>query len=101
MQIADYFQSGGARPDEFAVGLHNEFHPLEGHDIGQFPGLGSKEQMDEAQAYQLSTWITSGWRGFCSCNLEVEVLPRFDWIQSPLLLSFLSGVSHVNFCIRW
>lgn len=53
--IADYFQSGGARPDEFAVGLHNEFHPLEGHDIGQFPGLGSKEQTDEAQAYQLST----------------------------------------------
>ncbi|KAH9699124.1 hypothetical protein KPL71_024223 [Citrus sinensis] len=25
---------------EFAVGLRNEFQPLEGHDIGQFPGLG-------------------------------------------------------------
>ncbi|PSS35791.1 Renalase [Actinidia chinensis var. chinensis] len=42
--IADYFQSGGARPNEFAVGLHNEFQPLRGHDIGQFPGLESKEQ---------------------------------------------------------
>ena len=44
MQIADYFKSGGARPNEFAVGLHNEFQPLRGHDIGQFPGLESKEQ---------------------------------------------------------
>lgn len=25
---------------EFAVGLRNEFKPLEGHDIGKFPGLG-------------------------------------------------------------
>lgn len=53
MQIADYLQSDGARPEEFAVGLQKEFQPLEGHDIGQFPGLGSKK-MDEAQAYQLS-----------------------------------------------
>ncbi|GFY81193.1 hypothetical protein Acr_01g0010020 [Actinidia rufa] len=42
--IADYFQSGGARPNEFAVGLYNEFQPLRGHDIGQFPGLESQEQ---------------------------------------------------------
>ena len=31
-----------ARVDEFAVGLHNEFQPLIGHDIGQFPDLESK-----------------------------------------------------------
>ncbi|KAF7137341.1 hypothetical protein RHSIM_Rhsim07G0074600 [Rhododendron simsii] len=53
--ISDYFQSGGTRPDEFAVGLHNEFQPLAGHDIGQFPGLESKEQTFGAQAIQLST----------------------------------------------
>ncbi|KAK9292049.1 hypothetical protein L1049_020003 [Liquidambar formosana] len=53
--IADCFQSGGARPDEFAVGLQKEFQPLEGHDIGQFPGLESKEQTNEAPAYQLTT----------------------------------------------
>lgn len=53
--IADYFQSGGTRPDEFAVGLHNEFQPLAGHDIGQFPGLESKELTVGAQAIQLST----------------------------------------------
>lgn len=53
--IADYFQSGGSRPDEFAVGLHNEFQPLGGHDIGQFPGLVSAEQTDGAQAIQFST----------------------------------------------
>ncbi|THG23003.1 hypothetical protein TEA_002660 [Camellia sinensis var. sinensis] len=53
--IADYFQSGGARPDEFAVGLHNEFQPLIGHDIGQFPGLESEEQTVMAQSIQLST----------------------------------------------
>ncbi|KAL7204837.1 hypothetical protein ACSBR2_017865 [Camellia fascicularis] len=53
--IADYFQSGGARPDEFAVGLHNEFQPLVGHDIGQFPGLESEEQTVTAQSIQLST----------------------------------------------
>ncbi|KAA8537044.1 hypothetical protein F0562_029522 [Nyssa sinensis] len=45
--IADYFESGGARSDEFAVGLHNEFQLLEGHDIGQFPGLESKEQINK------------------------------------------------------
>lgn len=50
MQIADYFRSGGSCPDEFAVGLQNEFQPLEGYDIGQFPGLESREQIFEAQA---------------------------------------------------
>lgn len=53
--IADYLQSGGTRQDEFAIGLHDEFQPLDGHDIGQFPGLDSKEQRNEAPAYQLST----------------------------------------------
>ena len=55
MQMADYFQSGGDRPEEFAVGLMNEFQPLGGHDIGQFPGLESKKQTNEAQAYELAS----------------------------------------------
>jgi hypothetical protein len=55
MQIADYFQSGGARPEEFSVGLMNEFQPLKGHDIGQFPGLESEKQTNEAHAYQLAS----------------------------------------------
>lgn len=54
MQIADYLGSGGVRPEEFAAGLHNEFQPLEGHDIGQFPGLKSVEK-EEVQAYQLTS----------------------------------------------
>ena len=53
-QIADYFHSPGTDPGEFAVGLNNEFQPLEGHDIGQFPGLGSEEKMSEGQAYELA-----------------------------------------------
>lgn len=55
MQIADYFQGGGAPPEEFAVGLHHEFQPLGGHDIGQFPGLDPERQKDEVQSYQLAT----------------------------------------------
>ena len=55
MQMADYFQSGGDRPEEFAVGLMNEFRPLGGHDIGQFPGLESEKQANEAQAYELAS----------------------------------------------
>lgn len=54
MQIADYFQSDGTSPDEFAVGLHNEFQPLTGHDIGQFPGLGS-EKFLQKKNLQLTT----------------------------------------------
>lgn len=50
MQIADYFTSGGSSPEDFSVGLQNEFQPLEGHDIGQFPGLESKEIILEPQA---------------------------------------------------
>ncbi|ESR37229.1 hypothetical protein CICLE_v10029835mg [Citrus x clementina] len=38
--IADNLGSGGVHPEELAVGLYNEFQPLEGHDIGQFPGFG-------------------------------------------------------------
>ncbi|CAK9157260.1 unnamed protein product [Ilex paraguariensis] len=52
--MADYFQSGGACPDEFAVGLHNEFLPLKGHDIGQFPGLECRELNSETQVVQLN-----------------------------------------------
>nr|ACU19410.1 unknown [Glycine max] len=32
--IADYSQSPGTDPGEFAVGLNHEFQPLEGHGIG-------------------------------------------------------------------
>jgi hypothetical protein len=53
-QIADYIQSPGADPGEFAVGLNHEFQPLEGHDIGHFPGLGSEGKMNEAQVYELA-----------------------------------------------
>lgn len=50
IQTADYLKSGGSRPDEFAVGLHDEFQPLDGHDIGQFPGLESNNKdIHEAQ----------------------------------------------------
>ncbi|KAL0413296.1 UNVERIFIED_CONTAM: hypothetical protein Sradi_1531300 [Sesamum radiatum] len=52
--IADYLQSGGTCPDEFAVGLHNEFQPLKGHDIGQFPGLDSEGQINKAYDMQLT-----------------------------------------------
>ncbi|MFS7969645.1 putative FAD/NAD(P)-binding domain superfamily [Helianthus anomalus] len=47
--IADFLKSGGSRPDEFAVGLHEDFHPLQGHDIGQFPGLESNKNICEAE----------------------------------------------------
>ncbi|KAH0994636.1 hypothetical protein GBA52_018500 [Prunus armeniaca] len=55
--VADYFQRSGGRPEEFAVGLRNEFQPLRGHDIGQFPGLESQTQtqMPTQQSYQLTT----------------------------------------------
>ncbi|XP_062202105.1 uncharacterized protein LOC133904661 [Phragmites australis] len=48
--IADYFASHGERPDEFAIGLHEKLNQIEGHDIGQFPGLDfQKPQVAEAQ----------------------------------------------------
>ncbi|XP_038890990.1 renalase isoform X1 [Benincasa hispida] len=53
--IADYFQSGVERSEEFAVGLHNEFQPIQGHDIGQFPGLGTEKQAESALALQHAT----------------------------------------------
>lgn len=55
MQIADYFQNSGLNAEESAVGLHTEFQPLEGHDIGQFPGLESEKKGSEAMEYQLTT----------------------------------------------
>ncbi|KAG9452573.1 hypothetical protein H6P81_005477 [Aristolochia fimbriata] len=45
--IADYLRAGDSHRDEFAVGLHNEFQSIEGHDIGQFPGLEQKELVAE------------------------------------------------------
>ncbi|KAF6173463.1 hypothetical protein GIB67_027158 [Kingdonia uniflora] len=41
--MADYLQSGATRPDEFSVGLHDEFRPIGGYEIGQFPGMESRE----------------------------------------------------------
>lgn len=56
MQIADYFQSGEVEREKYAVGLQNEFQPLKGEDIGQFLGLESEKQSNEAHEdeYQLS-----------------------------------------------
>ncbi|XP_066355166.1 uncharacterized protein [Miscanthus floridulus] len=48
--IADYFVSNGDRPEEFAIGLHEDLNAVEGHDIGQFPGLDTQTpQVAEAQ----------------------------------------------------
>ncbi|XP_072987860.1 uncharacterized protein [Typha latifolia] len=52
--IADYFQDSGAQPDEFAVGVHDTFHEVAGHDIGQFPGLESERQVLKAQTVSTS-----------------------------------------------
>lgn len=50
MQVADYFASGGERPEEFAIGLDDSLNLVEGHDIGQFPGLDpQKPQVAEPQ----------------------------------------------------
>jgi hypothetical protein len=50
MQVADYFASRGERPEEFAIGLDDSLIRVEGHDIGQFPGLDSqKPQVAEPQ----------------------------------------------------
>ena len=50
MQVADYFASCGERPEEFSLGLDDSLTPVEGHDIGQFPGLESqKPQVAEPQ----------------------------------------------------
>lgn len=46
--MADYFQSGGVQPDDFAIGLHETFEPVGGHDIGQFSGLQSAKSEVEA-----------------------------------------------------
>ncbi|KGN60790.1 uncharacterized protein LOC101219713 [Cucumis sativus] len=53
--IADYFRSGSEHSEEFAVGLHKEFQPIQGHDIGQFPGLGTEKQAESTLAFQLAT----------------------------------------------
>ncbi|KHG04378.1 Putative bifunctional amine oxidase [Gossypium arboreum] len=56
--IADYLQSDGACPEEFAVGLEKEFEAIEGHDIGQFALAGvesSLKQHNEMSAFQLAT----------------------------------------------
>ncbi|KAG8363767.1 hypothetical protein BUALT_Bualt19G0056600 [Buddleja alternifolia] len=67
--IADYFQSGGTCPDEFAVGLQNEFQPLKGHDIGQFPGL----ETNKARDLQLTTYVIK----MKTIELLIWELPEF------------------------
>ncbi|CAM0949126.1 unnamed protein product [Alopecurus aequalis] len=48
--VADYFASGGERQEEFAIGLDDSLTRVEGHDIGQFPGLESqKPQVPEPE----------------------------------------------------
>ncbi|ONM01821.1 FAD/NAD(P)-binding oxidoreductase family protein [Zea mays] len=48
--IADYFVSTQDRPEEFAIGVHDDLNAVEGHDIGQFPGLDTQTpQVAEAQ----------------------------------------------------
>ncbi|KAK3136913.1 hypothetical protein QOZ80_5BG0444890 [Eleusine coracana subsp. coracana] len=48
--IADYFASNGERTEEFAIGLHENLNRVEGHDIGQFPGLDfQKPQVVDVQ----------------------------------------------------
>lgn len=49
MQIADYFVSNSDRPEEFAIGLHENLNAVGGYDIGQFPGLDTQTQVVEAQ----------------------------------------------------
>jgi len=49
-QIADYCASGGSNPDEFGMGLHKEFTPIGGHDIGQFPGSELLEKQDSVSS---------------------------------------------------
>ncbi|KDP23682.1 hypothetical protein JCGZ_23515 [Jatropha curcas] len=51
--IADYMESGGARPQDFAVGLDTQFKPLQAHDIGQFLGLDSVGKRTNLEAFQL------------------------------------------------
>lgn len=48
--IANYFVSHCERPEEFAIGLHENLNQVEGHDIGQFPGIDSqKPRVAQAQ----------------------------------------------------
>uniref|UniRef100_A0A803NDB5 Uncharacterized protein n=1 Tax=Chenopodium quinoa TaxID=63459 RepID=A0A803NDB5_CHEQI len=41
--IADYFRSDGTHAEDYAIGLHNEFQRIQGHDTGRFPGLEPKD----------------------------------------------------------
>ncbi|CAN1765886.1 PSPTO_1126 [Linum perenne] len=42
--IGNYFENGDdGNGEEFGIGLQNEFHPIRGHDIGQFSGLKDEE----------------------------------------------------------
>ncbi|KAL4301753.1 hypothetical protein GQ457_10G013860 [Hibiscus cannabinus] len=54
--IADYLQSDGSCPEEFAVGLEKEFQAIEGHDIGQFAAaeVESLKQDNKMSEFQLA-----------------------------------------------
>ncbi|KAE8667501.1 Winged-helix DNA-binding transcription factor family protein [Hibiscus syriacus] len=55
--IADYLQSDGSCPEEFAVGLEKEFEAIEGHDIGQFAaaGVDSLKQHKQMAEFQIAS----------------------------------------------
>ncbi|KQK15590.1 uncharacterized protein LOC100824134 [Brachypodium distachyon] len=53
--VADYFASCGERPEEFAIGLDDSLNRVEGHDIGQFPGLDSSQKPQVAEAQLTAT----------------------------------------------
>jgi hypothetical protein len=61
MQVADYFASRGERPEEFAIGLDDSLIRVEGHDIGQFPGLDSQKPQVAEPQLTLSIWTLPWW----------------------------------------
>lgn len=49
LQVADYLKSDTSQHNDFAVGLHNEFQPINGHDIGQFADMNFAKQGSEQE----------------------------------------------------
>ncbi|KAH9699126.1 hypothetical protein KPL71_024223 [Citrus sinensis] len=75
---------------EFAVGLRNEFQPLEGHDIGQFPGLVFAVN-DPLFGQLVDHWLERGLRQRCEGvigALEVDLVNSLHFPYS--LPSYIS-----------
>lgn len=49
LQVADYLKSDTSQHNDLAVGLHNEFQPINGHDIGQFADMNFAKQGSEQE----------------------------------------------------